>query len=125
MFVNDFDALCNQAFDCANIALLVRRAKHDGCAFKACTTCTTDPVNVCLGILWDVEVYYIGELTHINAASSNVGGNEHTGASLLESVKGFLTGCLTLVTMKGIGRNTSTLEVLGNLIRSVLSTTTK
>ena len=79
-----------------------------------------DAVHVGFGLVGNFVVDDVGQLVHVDAASSDVGSDEHAGATGFEVRQGALAVVLAFVAVDGFGRNLVGGEGLHHFIGPVL-----
>jgi hypothetical protein len=75
-------------FDAAYFVTLAMDGQGKGCAIATGTTGTTNAVNVVLGLHRQVVVNGVADGLNVDAASSNVGGNQDTDTAVLNFGQG-------------------------------------
>ena len=114
------DLLAVQLFDAGQILLLLRGAEADGGAVCARAGRAADAVDVSFRHFGQVVVEDMGQLADVDAASGDVGGDQHLGLPGLEAFQRGHTGGLALVAVDGGGRDALLVQVFCDLIRTVL-----
>ena len=73
-------------FDTLELASLLRRDEHDRMTICTRSTSTTDTVDICLWIMWNMIVDYESDIVEIESSRCNICTNKYTNLSLF---KGF------------------------------------
>ena len=97
------------------------------CAERICITvrshapCTTDAMNIALGLIGQVKIYDMGYVIDINAARSNVGCDQYPQVARFEIIHGLGALALRLVAVDGIGLDPVLVKHQRDLVRPMLS----
>ena len=107
------DRLADHLLNVPEVLQLVTAAEGDRHTLHACAACSTDAMDVGLGLLGNVIVDDGGQLDDINTARCNIGCNQHIDLARFEAIECRHTGILTFITV-----NSHCLDaVLGQLAR--------
>jgi hypothetical protein len=78
----------HQAFNITNGSRLLRKCDGYRTALRACSTGSTDSVNVVFGILGHIVVDNQRDVLDIDSSGGDVGGYEHSILTVFKSLKG-------------------------------------
>src|ERR1035437_5666660 len=86
-----------RALDLAQIAALGRTSERGGYAVCRSAAGAAYTVNEVFSDLGHVEIHHVSDIGHVDAASGNVGSNQHAVAALGEAAQSGVTLCLRAV----------------------------
>ena len=86
----------------------------------SCTGRAANAVHIAFSHIRQFKIDDMGDLINVNAARSNVGGNQHAGAAVFEFSKRLLARALALVAMNGSCRNAGSRQMLRHFVRATL-----
>jgi hypothetical protein len=78
------NVLLGKAFDIPYLGTIAMLNQGNGNAVTTSTTRTTDAVGVVFRFHWQAKVNYVTDAGHINAARSNVSGNQNLGVAFAQ-----------------------------------------
>jgi hypothetical protein len=78
------NVLLGKTFDVPNFGTIAMLNQGNGNAVTTSATCTTDAVGVVFRFHWQAKVNYVTDAGHINAARSNVSGNQNLGVAFAQ-----------------------------------------
>ncbi|ENN88030.1 hypothetical protein RHSP_50969 [Rhizobium freirei PRF 81] len=116
----DLDA--HQALDVAQQADFVRSAEGDGDAVAAGARGTADAVDIGVGHFRQVEVVDMRNAGNVDAAGGDVGGDENADVTITETLERPFALSLALVAVDGGGGEADMVEMLHQLLGTVLGT---
>ena len=97
----------NDLFNLTQVLQFVLRTKRHRSAVGTGTRRAADPVHVGLRLVRQIEVNHQTDVLDVHAAGGHIGCHQHGGETALEAVEGFLTCCLRLVAVDGVGGESS------------------
>ena len=120
MVGDDLDALAGDAFDGAQLVLLVRGAQRHGGAVHAVAAGAADAVDVALRLVGQVVVDDHADARHVDAARGDVGGDQNAHGAVAEAAQRALARVLRLVAVDDVGGEAVLLEPARDLVGAVL-----
>src|SRR5260370_255664 len=114
------DFLLGEALDVHHEAFLVHADQADGVAFATGTARAADAVHVVLGHVGDLVVHDVRQLIDIDAACSDVGGDQGAQLAGLEAGQGLGAGALALVAVQRHGADVVLGQEFGNVVGAEL-----
>jgi hypothetical protein len=88
------------AFDCGQLAGIVRRSQRNGHAVLPGSACTADPVNVAFCVKRHIVIVNVGDALYIQAACCNIGCDQNLQARLAEAAHDLLPFGLSQVAVQ-------------------------
>ena len=110
----------DQLLDVAQQAALFRAAQRNGDAFRVGARSAPDAVHIGGFFQRHVEIDDMGDASHINAASRDVGGHQHGNDARAERFQCARALALPLVAVNSVGRDAHTVQTLHYAIGAVL-----
>src|SRR5260370_6083138 len=117
---DDGDALVGELLDAAQLATLAAVAERQGDARGAGARGAADAMNVALGVGRQLVVDDVGHAVDVDAARSEIGGDQHAGLAAAEIVERLLAGVLRLVAVDRLGGDATIFQRLGNAVGTAL-----
>src|SRR5688572_11529748 len=112
--------LAHPALDRAQLLVLLARGERQRIAGGAGAGRASDAVDVVLGHVGNVEVDDVRQRLDVDAASGDVGGDEHAKATVLESLERTSALRLRAVAVDALARDSAPLEEVGEPVGPVL-----
>ena len=112
----DFDALLGEAFNVLHEAFFVHAHQVDGFTACAGTTGATNAVHVVFADVGDFVVHHVWQVVNVDAARSDVSGNQCPDVAALETSQRLGAGSLALVAVQRHGVDAVFGEVLGHVV---------
>ena len=120
MIVDDRDSLGYELLDISEIFLFFCITESDSHTTRACTTCTTDTVDIGLSDVREFEVDHVSELVDIDTTRGDISRDEDSYLTILKSCKRCLAMVLSLVPMYRSRGDASKVEVFHDFICAML-----
>ena len=98
----------------------VQANQVDGLTISACTTRTSNAVNIVFADVRDFVVHHVRQIVNVDSASCNVGRHQSANIAALEAAQGLCAGCLALVAVQSHRLNAIFRQKLGNVIGAKL-----
>src|SRR5579863_2773073 len=117
---NSFDLDAELAFELKEVGALFPQEKRGGNAVFTGAAGAADAVDEVFGDIGKVVVDDVGDVLDVDAASGDVGGNEHAILPALETSEGRSPLRLRAVAMNHGGVDALTVQILGDALRAAL-----
>ena len=111
-----FQVLLGKALDVLHKAFFVHADQVDGRAIGAGAAGAADAVHIVFADVGDFIVHHMRQLINVDAARSNVGGNQRTHITALETGQRLGARCLAFVAVQGHGADAVLFQIFGHVV---------
>ena len=122
-WLKTFHAFLSQVFDDSQVTHFVWSYESNRLTWLACTSCTSNTVNVAFWILWNIIVVDVSDTWNVKTTCRNVCGNQDIDLVVLEVTDNTKTFVLVKVTVDTFCTETTKFQTTCQLIHTTFGTT--